>query len=374
MSPHSPVRDTSEQRAWRPRWTWTPEGLVAGEVVAVDGAGVIVPYAGGPVEDRAGILLPGLVNAHTHLELGAFPFVRGTGILPWVKQLRLTTVASGICAGAGAMAAVKAGTAAVGEISNTGLSSPVLSAAHVPARAWREVFGIDLVEVPDFPTLTPHAPHTTHPSIILAAARNGTPWSIHFDEDPEESAFLHGRGEWVPFTISVGRDLSRFDTPHLSPAAYLAALGVLSPLTLLVHATCTRADDLDVIAASGAHVCLCVRSNEAITGRTPDVHGMLHRGIPVAIGTDSLASAPDLDPLAEAAALRRVYPKVAPATWLRALTEGGADALHLPLGRILAGQAPGLLLVDIPETTTPLDTLFDGTRWRRRWLACPQVS
>jgi cytosine/adenosine deaminase-related metal-dependent hydrolase len=100
---------------------------------------------------------------------------------------------------------------------------------------------------------------------------------------------------------------------------------------------------------------------------------MIARGIPLAIGTDSLASSPDLDPLAEAVALRRAFPDVALSTWICALTEGGADALALPLGRLQTGLAPGVLHVELPATDAPLDLLLDGTNWRRRWLACPNV-
>ena len=361
----------SEPRAYRPTWAWTPEGLAHRPVITVDGDGFLVPHRGEPVEDRAGLLIPGMINAHTHLELGPVAFPPQPGLLPWVGMMRAGTAATAAHAGTNALAAIKAGTAALGEISNTGQSTPVLRAANLPARAWYEVFGIDDPSVPPG-AVTPHAPHTTHPAVIRAAAATGEPWSIHFDEDPEESKFLHRKGAWLPFMARMGRDLAGFAFPHTSPARYLAALGVLSPRTLLVHATQTRGDDLDIIAESGARVCLCVRSNRAITGGIPDVVGMLARGIPLAIGTDSLASTVDLVPIAEAVALRREFPAVPLATWLGALTDGGADALDLPLGRLRAGSAPGLLLIEVTGDD-PLDALLSGTPWRRRWVSCPQV-
>ena len=357
--------------AFRAEWTWTPDGLVRGEIVAVDAGGRVVPYAGGPVQEHVGVLVPGFVNAHTHLELGTLATPRRCGLPTWVSMLRTLGAPSAAQAGRGVFVAIRAGTAAVGEISNTGLSTRALVAAHLPARTFHEVFGIDVDAPPtlgaDVPgRLTPHAPHSTNPSIIRAAAAMAGPWSIHFDEDPEEALFLkEGRGAWMDFLKAVGRDLRAFSIPALSPAAYLARLDVLDRRALLVHATCTRGADLDRIA--GARVCLCVRSNLHITGRLPDVPGMISRGIPLSIGTDSLASSPDLDLLAEAAALRRSFPAIPVETWMRALTEGGADALAMPLGRIREGEAPGLLLVDAPD----LASLFDGTPWRRRWLSCP---
>lgn len=365
-----------EPRAWRPAWAWTPEGLVRAPVVAVDGAGRIVPAGGLPVQDVGGVLLPGLINAHTHLELGPTPAPAGIGFVAWLKWMRATTAASAAQAGRGVYQAIRAGTAALADISNTGASLDAIAAARLPARRFHEVFGIDMVAPPAdlFGRLTPHAPHSTHPNILRAAAAMPGPWSIHFDEDPEEAAFLAtGAGAWVAIMSASGRDRSKFAIPGLSPAAYLRSLGVLSPRTLLVHATCTRDGDLDIVAESGARVALCVRSNLAITGRLPDVPGMLARGVPIAVGTDSLASSPDLDPLAEAAALRRAFPDVPLATWARALTEGGADALDLPLGRLREGEAPGLLLVDVPDGDDPLAALFDGTPRRRRWLACPHA-
>jgi cytosine/adenosine deaminase-related metal-dependent hydrolase len=364
-------------RAYRPAWAWTPEGLVRAPVIGVDERGFICDATGLPVEDRPGLLVPGFVNAHTHLELPSVVTARHSGFVGWVAQFRAGPPPSAAQAGRGVYQAIRAGTAALGEISNTGQSSGAVRAARLPSRLWREVFGIDCVNVPPdvaadpHGRLTPHAPHSTHPNILRAAAAMPGPWSIHFDEDPEEAAWLaSGTGAWRPFMERSGRDLSAFAVPGLSPAAYLASLGLLDRRALLVHATCTRGADLDLIAA--ARVCLCVRSNLHITGRLPDVPGMLDRGIPLAVGTDSLASSPDLDPLAEAVALRRAFPDVAPEVWLRALTEGGADALDLPVGRIVAGRAPGLLLLDVPGDD-PLGALFDGTVWPRRWLACPAL-
>lgn len=367
-----PQRPPSDARAYRVAWAWTPEGLVRGATIGVDERGRVCDPVGLPVEDRPGLLLPGLINAHTHLELGPVATARGVGFVSWVQQFRAGPPPSAAQAGRGVFQAIKAGTAAVGEITNTGGSRGALAAAKLPARAWHEVFGIDVETMPADVTgpMTPHAPHSTHPNLIRAAAAQPGPWSIHFDEDPEERRWLlTGEGAWRPYLERAGRDLGKFPIPGVSPAAYLHGLGVLDRRALLVHAVLTRDADLNLIA--GARVCLCVRSNLHITGRLPDVPGLLARGIPLAVGTDSLASSPDLDPLAEAVALRRAFPDVPLTVWMRALTEGGADALGLPLGRIAEGLAPGLLLVDVPDGEDPLDTLLSGTPWPRRWLACP---
>jgi cytosine/adenosine deaminase-related metal-dependent hydrolase len=168
---------------------------------------------------------------------------------------------------------------------------------------------------------------------------------------------------------ALGRDLGAFPPPGVSPVAHLDALGVLSPQALLVHLTLTRGEDLDRVARTGARAVLCPRSNLHITGRLPDAEGILARGIPLALGTDSLASCPDLDVLAEAACARERFPEVPPARWLEAITAGGAEVLGVAgMGIVEEGTAAPLLHVEIPETETPVERLLDGTRWRRSWV------
>ena len=369
---------TRRMRAFRPDWAWTGSRLVRAPIVTVDEAGLVVPHRGEAVEDVPGLLLPGLINAHTHLELRAIPTPVRQGFVAWLPYVRQ---AGGDAETARATAATHvvevraAGARGVGEITNTGFSATAISASGLVGRVFHESFGIDRAVVPETTHRSvPHAPHTTHPAVIMRCAAMPGPWSIHFDEDPEEAKFLCDEGAWPEMMRAMGRDLSDYRFPHASPAAYLRDLGVLSPRALLVHATCTRGADLDIVAASGAHVCLCVRSNLHITGNLPDVSGMVARGIPLALGTDSRTSSPDLDILAEAAAARAAFPDVDVAVWMRALTVGGAEALDLPLGTLEAGarkegrDAPGLLLVDVPGMH-PLESLLDGTQWPRRWLA-----
>jgi cytosine/adenosine deaminase-related metal-dependent hydrolase len=205
-----------------------------------------------------------------------------------------------------------------------------------------------------------------HPEAIKAnyarAIDEGTLFSIHCDEDEAERRFLlDGGGPWREFHTSIGRDLSGWRAPGVSPVRYLDQLGVLGRQTLLVHCTLTEGEDLDMIKARDCTVALCARSNLHITGRLPDVRGMLARGIPIVIGTDSLASTPDLDLLLEGAALRAAFPDIEPEHWLWALTYGARARLNLQGERL----APDALEVDAPD----IASLFDGTRWARRWLA-----
>ncbi len=387
--------------ALRPAWLWTGTELVRAPTLVLEDDGTVSFDARGlPVEDLGGIVLPGLVNAHTHLELAGTPTPTGQGIVPWVGALRGGPPPSEGQARFGAAVAWTSGTALVGDITNTGLSRRALADGPVEGVVFDEVLGIDRVEVPDVPCLTPHAPHSTHPAIVRAAAaraaaandsaswdgrgpapaRNAHPgnpetpslprWSLHCDEDPDERAFLLDHtGRWPAVMRALGRDLGAFPPTGRTPVAHLHDLGVLSERALLVHLTLTRGADLDTIAETGARAVLCVRSNQHITGALPDAPGLIARGVPIALGTDSLASCPDLDLLAEAAAARKAFPEVPSAVWARALTAGGAEALARgDHGRVVAGGRAPLLHVRLPDTSDPLATLLDGTRWQRQWV------
>jgi cytosine/adenosine deaminase-related metal-dependent hydrolase len=135
----------------------------------------------------------------------------------------------------------------------------------------------------------------------------------------------------------------------------------------MVHAD---ADDRRRARAAGATAVLCPRSNLHIGGRLPDVPALRADGVGLALGTDSLASAPDLSLWGEIAALAEAFPDVAPDVWLAAATSGGAAALRLPaLGAIAPGRRPGLLDVATGEARPTLAALVRSPRPQVRWLA-----
>jgi cytosine/adenosine deaminase-related metal-dependent hydrolase len=362
---------SSEGRWVRPAWAWDGQRFWKRPSVGWDGDGRILAIReDGPGEEIDGLLLPGLINGHVHLEIGAQATLPGRGLINWVQELRARGQFGTAAAGRAVYAAIKLGTAAVVDVGNTGEVAAVGRAAQLPGLYFREILGIDQAEMPDLPgPLTPHAPYSTHPGRIVGCARRGR-WTMHVDEDPEESRFLRtGEGGWAEYVRALGRDLSQWEAPGVGPIAMLRQLGVLGPMGLLAHVTCTRGAELDLLGQSGAWVVLCPRSNLHITGRLPDLRGIVSRRIPFLLGTDSLASVEDLDLLQEAAVLRRAFPDLPMELWLEALTSRGGDWLGKPLGRLLPGTAPGVLHVEIPDP----ERLFDGTSWKRRWLACPKV-
>jgi cytosine/adenosine deaminase-related metal-dependent hydrolase len=125
------------------------------------------------------------------------------------------------------------------------------------------------------------------------------------------------------------------------------------------------------LRASGATVVLCPRSNRHVSGALPDLPRLLAAGIPLAVGTDSLASSPSLSPLEELAVLHRAFPEVAPARLL-ALAWNGAAVGFPGVGRLAAGSSPGVLAAPLggEDPADPFAWLLRGEAQRPlSWLA-----
>ena len=340
-----------------------------------------------------GLVVAGLVNAHLHLELSAWlgQVPGGQGLFPWVGALRSQPPASD--PGGAAVAAARSlrggGTAMVCDISNQGHTGAWLAEAglagvvqheqlgmHGPSIEERVARGLQQRPRWDGAVVTrpsPHAVYSTPGPLIQATARpmEGAPASIHLSEDEAEEAFLRdGRGPVADLLDRLELDWSWYGAPGCSPAAWLERLGVLGPDLLLVHGVHLSADDRELLHARKAPLCLCPRSNLHIGGQLPDVPSLLDSGVSLALGTDSLASCPDLDVLGEVAALTAAFPEVPALRWLVMATAGGADALGWRgAGRLCVGAAPGLLLLE--GVQHPADLAHVP---HRRWLVAPRPS
>jgi cytosine/adenosine deaminase-related metal-dependent hydrolase len=376
-----------------------------GTVKDVGPAAEVLPRnSGAAVERVRGVVLPGLVNAHTHLELSALVghVPGGAGFVPWVEHLigaRLEvhpeSDAAAIDRAVGQLDAF--GTVAVGEVTNSLAAVRPLARRGIVGCVFHEVFGVDraslerrMAELPRVleehvgawptPELTyapsPHTLYTTRASAVrdlLARAKaNGVRASIHVAEHAAERRYLeHGDGpvaEWYQSRLRIPREAMEW--PGKSPLAVALELGVLEPTVLCVHLTDARPEELALVAERQVPVVFCPRSNLFIETRLPPLLGARAAGILPALGTDSLASNASLDVLAEAKALADRFPTVPAVDLLRMATWEGARALgRTDLGRVAPGARPGLVLIEGQAGADPAAFVLAHVRAPRRWLA-----
>jgi cytosine/adenosine deaminase-related metal-dependent hydrolase len=378
-----------------------------GEVADVGPAAEVLPrHAGLEVERVRGVVMPGLVNAHTHLELSALRgrAPGGAGFVPWVEhmigvraELRPEEDASAIAAAVAELDA--SGTVAVGEVTNTLAADPVLAGRGFVGCVFHEVFGVEREplerRVAALPRMleeqlgawpsaelayapSPHTLYTTHADVVrrlVAEARErGARVSLHVAEHASERRFLErGDGpvaDWYASRLKLRRDL--LEWPAQSPVAFADDLGALAPHVLAVHLADARPDELERVALRGNPVVVCPRSNLHIETRLPPLLAMRAAGLRPALGTDSLASNASLDVLAEARALADRFPTIPAAELLRMATWEGARALgRTDVGRVTRGSRPGLWAMAETSSDAAADPavhVLRNVRARRRWI------
>lgn len=362
------------------------EAPIRDGLVAVSGGQIVwLGPQGDPGQPQAplrdlgdGVLLPGLVNAHCHLELSHLAAklpLAGGRFVPWVESVVASRgqhtnleIASAVDAAITTLEA--SGTVALGDVSNTLVHLERLGASSLSAVVFLELLawdpamaqttlawgegrlrergtalrpGIEL-------RLAAHAPHSVSPQLLRLLAARGGPAAIHLAESPDEAQFLaEGTGAWPGFLASRGLGQVSFAPARQTPVRYAYGLGVLHEQLVAAHGVQVDAVDRALLRERGVHVVLCPRSNAALgVGRAaaPALHAA---GVKLALGSDSLASAPSLDVLDDAILLREQFPELAPAVILRMATLGGAEALGLSeLGAIAPGRRAAFAYAPAP--------------------------
>jgi cytosine/adenosine deaminase-related metal-dependent hydrolase len=349
-------------------------------------------------------IIPGLVNAHTHLELsmlsGIFREILPGDYVGWVRKVMsqrmlLSEEDMQKAFVESALRCFREGTAFVGDVSNKPLLelSEDVQGSNLPVRhLFWEWIGFT-VEAADFPeeskvfrekawasqmSIVPHAVYSTSPFLIQKSKewcreRNRV-FSIHIGETEEEVRFLReGKGLWRDFLEELGKWNDYWIPPGTTPVKYLDSLGVLDSCTLLVHCLHLNSDDWDEVKARQCYVCLCPRSNKELgTGSLP-AQEILRRNIPFLLGTDSLASSPSLNMFEEAVFLLEHYPDFSPEAVLKAITgEGNRFFTQSDACFVEAGFRRKLLAVEVSERATQKDLsseiLYNGVRGAYTWI------
>jgi aminodeoxyfutalosine deaminase len=330
---------------------------------ADDGTIVEVQDTGGELRESAatefynGIVIPGLVNCHSHLELSHMrnTVPRGGGLAGFISYMRERRGAGSgeiEAAGENEAAAARAdremydgGVVACGDISNESVSFDVKSKSSVRYLTFAEVFGTDPLQagarmsgvlrvaqaavellLPVY--ITPHAVYSMSDPLFTRVREHITPeslLSLHFLESDDER---------------------RMSSDHVEKALELSRLA--SHLILVHNTVITRAEAESLAAEGNTWFCLCPSSNLYITGSMPPVTLLREVTDRIVAGTDSLASNDRLDMLAELRLLHEAAPDLPLDEVIRWGTINGARALKMSdtLGSIEPGKKPGLLLIE----------------------------
>jgi len=360
-----------------------------GRVVALGRRAANDPTPGIELGDVA--VMPGLVNAHTHLELSYLRdrIAPASSFTNWARQiiaerrkqphLQNPEITSAIEAAIGEC--LKSGTAVVGDISNTLAPFTKLAESPLAGVVFWEIIGFK-IDKPDeliehavgelggLPatdrvraSLAAHAPYSVAP-LLFRSIRKAVgqmpfvPCSVHLAENVEEVELLRtGGGPWKALMKDIGSWNHEWTAPGVGPVQYLDDMGFLDNRLLAVHGVQMSRADLARLKERGTTLVTCPRSNVHTGAGLPPVSDFYESGVRVAIGTDSLASSPDLNVFAEVAALHAIAPSVPAASLLESATIQGARALGFDAdyGTIEPGKLARLLAVDVPPGTSDVE-------------------
>ena len=332
------------------------------------------------VKHYAGILVPGFINAHCHLELshlkGQIP--TGTGLLPFLKavvtlrEFPQEVIQQAIEAQDQAM--WEAGIMAVGDISNKidtadcKRKSPIRYATfieffdfmqpHLTSKfvsQYFEVYQNFHPKIEDKLSAVPHAPYTVTPDLFNEINKINSPneiISIHNQETVhEDDLFLTGSGGFPSFFKDFGFDFSTF-SPTGKPSIYYA-MENMNPLnkTLFIHNTKTLASEIQAAENWSENTIFwvsCPNANLFIENKLPDYSLFLEQNAKVCLGTDSLSSNWQLSILEEIKTLSKYCSYLDFDTLISWATLNGAEALGMSntLGSFEPGKTPGILLLE----------------------------
>lgn len=341
-----------------------------GKIIETGHIADLLGYSGRILDAGPGVISPGTINAHTHIELS---FLEGkldtsSGFRKWVKDLialRNDTSCDDILFSAreALLRAAANGTAYFADISTLGLSGDIFKGTGIHGTGFHEYLGnTDSFTHKGFQedsgnlalSFAAHAPHTTSPELIrllkkMTSSMN-LPLSIHLDESDDEREFItKANGEWADFLTSRYIEWKSWPLPSVSPVFYLDGLGVIDRLTLCVHVCGAGRNDLQVLKERQASICICPRSNMNLHGVLPDIKTMISLGINPCIGTDSLASSETLSVFDEIRFLADRFSCLDSKTLFRMATENGAECLgvsHL-FGTLENGREAFLVYSDM---------------------------
>lgn len=322
------------------------------------------------------VILPGFVNAHSHIEYAAYAgFGDGLPFPPWIglhiqRKNRLERDEMEAIARLGAAECLRSGITTIGDCSFSGVAVTACAELGLRAIVYLEVFGEDAAALERFDDLrasvasafsdrvrvgiSPHAPYTCTVELYQSCAALGLPLATHLSESEAELEYLlTGTGPWESLAEYLVAPLGRAAIPALAEA------GVLGPRTLAAHCVQVDAAEIALLAALGVGVAHCPRSNALLGCGTAPLAVLREAGVRVAIATDSPASTPSFDMFDElrtavmAARAREQRPDaLLTSDALELATLGGAQVLGLDeeVGSLVPGKRADLTVLSMAES------------------------
>lgn len=385
---------------WQARWVLPvatppiPHGTVITEGARIVWVGprATAPAGGRDEELGEAILTPGLVNAHTHLDLTMMRgFLEDLPFFAWVRTLTeatrevITDLDSRDAAMLGIAEGLRQGISTYGDTAPSDASFTAMLAMGVRGIAFREVFGpdpaqadaslatlkdhvdamrpreTDLVRV----GVSPHAPFSVSDALFAAVARWAAeaqlPVAVHIAESDEEQVLVtRGEGAYADFLRGRGIGVAPRGE---HPIAILERAGLLRAKTLLIHAVRVDAGSIQRIASAGCGVAHCPASNARLGHGIAPLAEFLRAGARIGLGSDSMASNNRMDMLEEArlaSHLQRTrlgsHDAVTARIAFRLATLGGAEALRLDdvVGSLEIGKQADLAVFELPQAAQPV--------------------
>lgn len=348
-------------------------------IICVDDNGVItdIEDTGGRLQEERfvefynGIIIPGFVNCHCHLELSYLKncIPEGTGLTKFIEHVRTCRtpeIDKTIPAAEEADRAMyKAGISLCADICNTADTFSIKKASNIKYHNFLEVFGIDplraevrMNEVFSLSGearragliyhITPHSFYSVSAELfdlLLSEIKTNKVVSVHFMESPDEEVFLHHHTGSIPESYKQSGILKG----SLSIPDYRDIIRQIRNNLILVHNTFIDHSDLILTKNNGnSFYCLCPDSNIFIEKSKPPVELLVENGCRIIIGTDSLASNGKLDIMSELITLQLSFPQLTLFDLVQWATINGALALNEEefFGVIETGKSPGLVLLE----------------------------
>jgi len=347
-----------------------------GKIIAVTSQNDLLETSNTPIEHLSGIICPGFINTHCHLELSHLEgkLERGKGLVNFIKEVQKLRGAAETNEILDAV--VKAdsdmvanGIVAVGDIANTNVTIPVKANSKLYYHSFVETFGFlpgQANEVfdnalalanefrPQSVSITPHAPYSVSKELFKLIRHHSEAGqnliSIHNQECEDENKFYRYKlGSFNDLYAYFGIDIT-----HFKPQARNSLQSIIPLLTnkqeiLMVHNTCTNLKDIYFIKRFDRriHWCFCPNANLFIEKTLPKVELFTGQGFNITLGTDSLASNSKLCILSEMRTLQQKFSSLSTAQLIEWGTLNGARYLGIDeeKGTLEPGKAPGLNLL-----------------------------